>query len=192
MGSSPELSAHEECAAATENSADHRHVQVIAGRNVRNHQSPVEEQVRQQQVVDVASVRRHVDYRVTLRHSLQPRDAVHFHPVVDLLPEPGEKPGKHPDGRKGHVRCDALDRFPCPALRLGRFQFRGGNCGANGTAAENLLGECALMGEVRTQGGHPLVSEPDTEQPGGAPDHAVGFRACQFPERNRRAVGKRR
>ena len=182
----PELSAHEERAPAAENAADHRHVQIIARCDVRNHQSPVEEEVGKQEVVDVAADGKARRPSVWLSATLlQPRHSVYLHAIVDLLPEPGEQAREDADGREGHVqtRCSEL-LCACPALsawagfspEARRWLLR------TARLAENLIRQSALVGEIRAPGSRRAdfsVLPGAIWPPGARPDWLL--RAGQFP-----------
>src|SRR5690606_40787525 len=94
----PEGAAHEEGAAAAQQAADQRHVQVDAGGDVRRAQAVLEQQEGEQQVVDVAAVAGHVDDLVTMGDLLHAFHVVDLHAVVDLVPEPGQHQLQEADG----------------------------------------------------------------------------------------------
>lgn len=103
-----EAAAHEEGPAAAQDRADHRHVQVDPGGDVRRGQAVAEQQVGEQQVVDVAAVAGHVDDLVALGHVLHPLDVVDLDPFVQLVPEPAEDDFEEADHRIGEVRGDFI------------------------------------------------------------------------------------
>ena len=110
-----EGTAHEEGAATAQQAADHRHVEVDAGSDVRRRQTVAEQQVGQQQIVDMAAVAGHVDHFVTLGDITHAFDVVHLDAVVDLVPEPAQHQFEEADHRVGVVRGDLV----AVAQRLG-------------------------------------------------------------------------
>ncbi len=110
-----EGAAHEECAATAQQAADHRHVEVDPGGDVRWGQTVAEQQVGEQQVVDVAAMAGHVDHLVSLGHGLYAFDVIDPDAVVDLVPEPAQHHFQEADGGVGVIRSD----FVAVAQRLG-------------------------------------------------------------------------
>ena len=96
--------AHEERAAATQQAAHDRHVQVVASGDVRKHQPLLVEDVGEQQVVDVRAMARHVDQRMRLRDGRDDIDAAHVDAFVDATPEPAQQPVEETHGGIRHVR----------------------------------------------------------------------------------------
>jgi hypothetical protein len=115
-----EGAAHEERTATAQQAADHRHVEVDPGGDVRRGQAVAKQQVRQQQVVDVAAVARHVDHFVALGDLLHAFDVVDLDAVVDLVPEPAEHHFEEADRGVGVVRGDLV--AVAQGLGLGFFQ----------------------------------------------------------------------
>src|SRR5690606_41016562 len=94
--------------------ADHRHVQVDAGDDVRRHDAAGVEQVAQQQVIHVAAVAGHVDHLVPGRDLLERVQVVDGDAGVDAVPESGQDERGRAHHRVGIVRGD----FPGEAVRL--------------------------------------------------------------------------
>jgi hypothetical protein len=65
-----QAAADEERAALAQVAANHRHVEIQAGRDVRNGVAVAIDHIRQQQVVHVAAMARDVDDLVTFRRAL--------------------------------------------------------------------------------------------------------------------------
>ena len=99
---------HEEGAGATQQRADHRNVQVLAGGNVRQHETVVEEHIAHQQVVHVAAMTRYVDQRVIASDLLDRLDSAEIDAVVQLRPEPGQQNVEETDRGKRQIGGDVL------------------------------------------------------------------------------------
>ena len=106
--------ADEERAAAAKDRAQHRHVEVDAGDDVRRHHAAAVEQVAQQQVVHVAAVAGHVDHFVPGRDLLERVHVVHVQAVVDAVPEAGQRER----GRTHHGVGIVGGDFPGESVRL--------------------------------------------------------------------------
>ena len=130
--------ADEEGAAAAQDRAQHRHVEVHAGDDVRRHDAAAVEQVAQQQVVHVAAVAGHVDHLVPGRDLLERVDVVDVEPVVDAVPETGERERGRTHHRVGIVGGD----FPGEPVRLlpGVEVFRAVATGLVGDRLAHRLG----------------------------------------------------
>ncbi|MNF79469.1 hypothetical protein D3C84_616820 [compost metagenome] len=115
-----ERAAHEEGAATPQQAADHRHVEVDPGGDVRRGQSVAKQQVGQQKVVDVAAMAGHVDHFVTRGDLLHAFDVVDLDAVVDLVPEPAQHHFHEADRGVGVVRGDLVAVAQC--LGLGFFR----------------------------------------------------------------------
>ncbi len=99
-----ERAAHEEGTATTQQVTHQWHVEVDARGHVRWCQAVAEQQVRQQQVVDMAAVARHIDYFVAGCDALHLLDMVDLDAVVDLVPEPAQHHFEEADRGVGVVR----------------------------------------------------------------------------------------
>ncbi|MNF53897.1 hypothetical protein D3C84_353040 [compost metagenome] len=174
-----EGAAHEKCPAAAQQAADHRHVEVDPGGDVRRCQAVAEQQVGQQQVVDMAAVAGHVDDLVALGDFLYALDMVDLDAFVQLVPEPGQHHFEKADGGIGEVRGD-LVAVP-QGLGLGGGQadllalgFIGHGLAYLGRAQQSL-DQVAAVGKVGADDRGLLVAEV---HPQDAVDHAQGaFRA---------------
>ena len=144
-----ESAPHEERPAAAQHAAHQRQVEIVAGGDVRQHQSLVVQDVGKQQVVDVRAVARRVDQRVGLRHGAHMLHAADAHAFVHAMPKPSEQPIQKPHGRVGHVRGDGERGFAGAARQLlARLRVRafGGDGGGHRRAAQNLRHQGAAVG----------------------------------------------
>ena len=97
---------HEKRPATPQQRAQHRHVEVDPGGNMRRGQAVAKQQIGQQQVVDMAAVARYINDLVALGDLLHALDLVDLDPVVDLVPEPAQQYFKKTDRGVGVVRGD--------------------------------------------------------------------------------------
>ena len=107
-----ELATQEEGSAASQHGADQRQIQVGPGSNMRHHQSPVEDDVGEQQIIHMASVAGHINDAVTWRHRGDTLEVVNFDPVEDLVPDPAQEQRQGLDYRIAVVRGDLERELP--------------------------------------------------------------------------------
>ncbi|MNZ25323.1 hypothetical protein D3C78_424880 [compost metagenome] len=174
-----EGAAHEEGAATAQQAADHRHVEVDPGGDVRRRQAVAEQQVGQQQVVDVAAVTGHVDDFVALGDFLHALDMVDLDAFVQLVPEPGQHHFEKADGGVGEVRGDLVAVPQCLGLGGGQADLLALGFLDDGLAhlgrAQQALDQVAAVGKVGADDRGLLVAEVHAQD---AVDHAQGaFRA---------------
>ncbi|MCY1354417.1 hypothetical protein D9M69_407930 [compost metagenome] len=168
-----EGAAHEEGTATAQQAADHRHVEVDAGGDVRRGQAVAEQQVGQQQIVDVAAVAGYVDDLVAMHDVLHLLDVIDLDALVELVPEPGQHHFEEADGGIGEVGGDlvaVLQRLglgggQADLLALGLF----GDRLAHQRAAHQTFHQVAAVGQVGADDRGFLVAEVDAQD---AVDHA--------------------
>ena len=161
---------HEERPAATQQPADERHVQVVAGGDVGKHQALVVEHVGEQQIVDVRAVAGHVDQGVRLRDRRDDVLAVYADAFVDAAPEPGQQPVEEAHRRIGHVGGNRERRLAGPllgrlaALAVAAVAALRGDRRHHLGAVQNLPHQGAAVRQVRAQRGDLLVAELGAQQ----------------------------
>ena len=116
-----EAPTHEERAAASQDGANNRHVQVDAGGNVRGHQPVLIEHVGQQQVINMGAMAGNIHHGIVLGFFLGNADVVDSDAVVDTIPQPRQHHFQEAYGHDGHAGSDLVRIF----VRLGAHLFRG-------------------------------------------------------------------
>ncbi len=120
-------------------------------------------QVREQQIVDMAAVAWHIDDSVAWRDVRQRFEVVCLDAVVDMFPEPAQEQFHGTHRAIGIVGSDLEREFLCPAARhvTGNAEARGlgGNCRAHRLAGQQDLDLGIAMRKVRTDGHLPLPTE---------------------------------
>ncbi len=86
-----ERPAHKEGTATAQNRANDRHIKVNAGGNLRQLQTVVIQNVRQQQVIDMAAVAGHINNFVVFADVFQVFDIVQRNTIVNFIPYPGQQ-----------------------------------------------------------------------------------------------------
>src|SRR5690606_41015800 len=99
---------HEEGTATAQNAADHRHVEIDAGSDVRRGQTAADQQVGQQQIVDMAAMTGHIDDFIAAGDVLHVFQIVDLDAVIQLVPEPGQDDFQKADDAVGEVRGDLV------------------------------------------------------------------------------------
>ena len=158
-----EAAAHEEGTAASQNAAEHRHVEVDAGGNVGRCHAVAKQQVGQQQVVDMAAMAGHVDDFVAAGDVLNGLEVVDADAVIQLVPEPAQDHFQKADDGIGEVgghlvgvaRCDGL------GLALADAFFAGftGNGGAHQRRVQQALEQGTAVYQFRANHGGALLAE---------------------------------
>ena len=110
-------------AAAPQDGADERNIEVDAGGHVRDRQAFLVDDVTQEQVIDVAAMAGDVDDFLVLGDIVQPADIVEFDAVVDPVPEPAQETHRDTNRRVRYVRRDLHQVVV--RLALGRLEFAG-------------------------------------------------------------------
>ena len=178
-----EAATQEERAATAQQRADHRHVEVDAGRDVRDRIALVVHDVRQQQVVHVAAVARHVDDLAAFVDRLQAREVGEFDAVVEPVPQAAEHARREDDERVRIVGGDFVGVAARDLERVAPRDLLVPDLLAHGVAhclrAQHLGHDRAPMREVGTDGRRTLVAELHAQlapQPARAARHAARLR----------------
>ena len=108
-----ETATNEEGTALTQETAHNREVEVDAGRDVRDGEAIHIDHIRQQQVVHVAAMARHIDDLVAFSRALERLDVPELDAVVKTVPQPGQGAFHEADERVRVVRSDLF----CETLR---------------------------------------------------------------------------
>ena len=170
-----EGAAHKEGAAATQQAADHRHIEVDPGGDMRRGQAVGKQQVGQQQVVDMAAVAGHIDHLMAVGDLLHGLDMLDLDAVVDLVPEPAEHHFEEADGGVGVVRGDLVAVAQGLGLDLFQRQLAAldfvGNRLMHLRAVDQALDQVAPVGNVRAYDRGFLVAKMHPQQ---ALDHPPG------------------
>ena len=125
-----ETAARKERPALAQHRPDHRQIEIHPGEDVRRHHAMGVKQVGQQQVIDVAAMRRHVNHLVPRCHLLERIEMVHRHAAIDLVPE-----------RRQHERQRADHRMRIIGGDLARVAVRTPPCGGMAdVVAPRLIG----------------------------------------------------
>ena len=171
-----ETAAHEEGAAAAEQRPDDRHVQVLAGGDVRRHQAGVEQRIRQQQEVDVRAVARCVHECMCLGDIIESIEPPDLDAGIDAMPEPGEESIEKPEAGIGQVGSDFVG-VVAGQPRRGVLLFAFFNDRPNGFAPEDPGYQAAPVRQVGTQGCRALVAEFHAYQARRSAREPVGVHA---------------
>ena len=173
-----EAAAQEEGATLAQKSPDQRHVEIRAGGDVRNRKSFAINDVRQQQVVHVAAVARHIDDFNPIANGAQVLEVLEFHAVVQRIPQAAQRHGHESDKGLGIIRGD-FQRILARQQQCGSpLQLAGLHLIAHGLAhglgLQDLQHHGASMREVGTDARGPLRAQ-DRAQRAQYPAHAARF-----------------
>ena len=104
-----EAAPHEERATSTQQPTDDRHVQIDPRGDMRNRVALEIDHVREQQIIHVTAMARHIDHLIAIGDLLQLFEIVQLHTVVETSPEPGQYARQERDKRVRIVGCDLAD-----------------------------------------------------------------------------------
>ena len=147
-----EAPSQEERAAAAQEAAHHRQVEIVAGGDVRHRESLVKHHVGEQQVVHVAAVTGHIDDLAALLDGFEAREIGDLDAVVEPVPQPPERSGHEGDEGMGIVRGDLLAVGPCEIERLAPREPPGVHLLAHRLAHVVRHVRSARVGDVRRGG----------------------------------------
>ncbi len=148
-----EAAAHEERAAAAQERAEDRQIEVHPRGDMRHGHAVAVEQIRQQHVIDVAAVAGHEDHFVARRDRAHLLEVMHAHAGIDFVPQPGQQRGGRTHERMRLVGGD----LPGHRARLvGGGVFvdvflarRGGDRGLHGRGVDHRVDQRAPVRQVR-------------------------------------------